>query len=651
MRWGVAASAAVGLLASSALGRGASPYLSLTLDPELERAVERVLVLAGEPVLVRPVPLATLVDALPRACRVDAALCRRVRGHLDELEARVALMHAELGLSGERGADWPVPNSYGLSTGAVWQGSALLVLRPLDHALLSLGFEGHEGGATPTGSLLSLGGGSLQLDVGWRPLWLSPATDAALLLSSNAPTMPSVTLSNYRPLTRFGVRYLLFLARMSESDEIEHRGARVTGNPRLAGVHLSLSPTPGWALGVSRVLQYGGGPRDASLGKLIRAFIDPEAYDNTSAGLPFEDQFGNQLASISTRLVFPGAVPFALYAEYAGEDTSRRKNYLLGNSALALGIDFPRLGDRFDLSYEFTEWQNGWYTNSVYGDGLMGDGRVLGHWGADARVRGDEVGAQSHSLRLGIALALGSSLELRYRTLANEPYSPHEYVRSHAASLRYSRSWRGSRVAAELHAGRDTRGAGFARVALSVEHPGDATESPPAVERSRADAPRSSTTEVFVDLGTSAARSWIDLDSDLPETTTSFEASPHLAIGARRAVSRRQDLGMRLELDVIDGSTLLGARALDYRVRLGRHAALCAFLGAARYDLATPAYGLYGGVGAQWRDLRPRWDLGVDAKYALDVARDHLRASDPVGGRPDSFYDLLVVSAYLSRRF
>jgi hypothetical protein len=108
---------------------------------------------------------------------------------------------------------------------------------------------------------------------------------------------------------------------------------------------------------------------------------------------------------------------------------------------------------------------------------------------------------------------------------------------------------------------------------------------------------------------------------------------------------------MRLELDVIDGSTLLGARALDYRLRLGRHVALGAFLGAARYDLATPAYGLYGGVGAQWRDLRPRWDFGLDAKYALDVARDDLVASDPVGERPDSFYDLLVVSAYLSRRF
>jgi hypothetical protein len=639
------------LIASSALGRGASPYLSLTLDPELERAVEHVLLLAGEPVMVRPVALATVVDALPRACRVDAALCQRVRGHLDQLEARAAVAHAQIGLSAESGAEWPIPNSYGLATDGVWQGSAQLVLRPLDHALLSLGVVGHEGGATPTGSLLSVGGGALQLDAGWRPLWLSPFTDGGLLLSSNAPTMPSVTLSNYRPLTRLGFRYLLFLARMSESDEIDYRGARVTGNPRMAGVHFSLSPTPGWAIGVSRLLQYGGGPRDASLGRLIRAFVDPEAYDNTSAELPFENQFGNQLAAISTRLLFPGALPFALYAEYAGEDTSHRKNYLLGNSALALGIDFPRLGDRFDLSYEFMERQNGWYTSSVYGDGLVGEGRVLGHWGGDARVRGDEVGAQSHSLRLRIALALGSALELRYRTLANESYSAHHYVRMHAMSVRYSRRWRSSRIAAELQAGRDTRGEGFGRLALFVQRSSDVQEAPPRTAHTAVGERRTTSTELFVDLGTSAARSWIDLDSNLPEATTPFEASPHVAIGARRAVSRRQDLGMRLELDVIDGSTLLGARALDYRLRLGRHVALGAFLGAARYDLATPAYGLYGGVGAQWRDLRPRWDFGLDAKYALDVARDDLVASDPVGERPDSFYDLLVVSAYLSRRF
>ena len=75
------------------------------------------------------------------------------------------------------------------------------------------------------------------------------------------------------------------------------------------------------------------------------------------------------------------------------------------------------------------------------------------------------------------------------------------------------------------------------------------------------------------------------------------------------------------------------------------------FLGAARYDLATPAYGVYLGAGAQWRDLVPRLDLSLDLRYASKVARDHLVSGDPVGGRGDSFYDITSAALYLSYRF
>lgn len=78
---------------------------------------------------------------------------------------------------------------------------------------------------------------------------------------------------------------------------------------------------------------------------------------------------------------------------------------------------------------------------------------------------------------------------------------------------------------------------------------------------------------------------------------------------------------------------------------------LQASVGAARYDLATPAYGAYLGVGAQWRDLAPRLDLSLDLRHASKVARDHLVAGDPVGGRGDSFYDITSAALYLSYRF
>lgn len=142
-----------------------------------------------------------------------------------------------------------------------------------------------------------------------------------------------------------------------------------------------------------------------------------------------------------------------------------------------------------------------------------------------------------------------------------------------------------------------------------------------------------------------------DLDSTLPPTTGDTQTGYHVGIGARRSVSERQDLGVRVELDDIDGDTLLAVRALDYRFRFGRHLAAGAFLGAARYDVAAPAYGLYIGLGVQWRDVLKGWDLGLDARYAADVARDDLFPTDPAGNRPDIFYDIQSATLSLSRRF
>ena len=53
---------------------GVSAYLPLDLVPELESRVERVLVLAGMPVMTRPVRVATVLEALSAACARDKQL-------------------------------------------------------------------------------------------------------------------------------------------------------------------------------------------------------------------------------------------------------------------------------------------------------------------------------------------------------------------------------------------------------------------------------------------------------------------------------------------------------------------------------------------------------------------------------------------------
>ena len=73
----------LGLAPAVSWARGPSPYLPLDLAPSLERQIERVLMLAGKPVMRRPIAAAIVLDALPTACERDRAVCEEVRRYLD----------------------------------------------------------------------------------------------------------------------------------------------------------------------------------------------------------------------------------------------------------------------------------------------------------------------------------------------------------------------------------------------------------------------------------------------------------------------------------------------------------------------------------------------------------------------------------------
>ncbi|HEX7081023.1 MAG TPA: capsule assembly Wzi family protein [Gammaproteobacteria bacterium] len=470
------------LAAVAAHARGVTPYLVLAQSPEVERAAERVLILADEPVLSRPIPAARVLDALPEACEVDSALCEQVRHYLAGLMKTAGIAHLSASGaadSGDSGRPHPegaggeiapttLPNRHGMPYDSAYEVSARAYWQGGDHVLLNGGFVAYEDEVVPTGTVLSIGYEYAQLDVGWRDHWLSPMTGSAMLLSAQAQTLPSVTLSNYTPITRLGIRYEIFVAELSESDQIRFEDGFTTGKPRLAGVHLSIEPVPGWSIGVNRLMQYGGGERGQdSFSDLVDALFRPSEFDNTGT----VSDFGNQVASITSSFVMPTDVPFSVYFEYAGEDTSTNSNARLGNVGLSAGIRFPSLGRRghLDLTLEASEWQNGWYVHHIYRDGLTNEGNVIGHWGADWRVAGDGVGGRALMTRIGWQLAGGGLMEATYRTLANEEYTAPEYDRAHLLDLRYSRRWRDEfHVGGEVIAGRDVFGESFSRVGAFI---------------------------------------------------------------------------------------------------------------------------------------------------------------------------------------
>jgi hypothetical protein len=265
-------------------------------------------------------------------------------------------------------------------------------------------------------------------------------------------------------LTRWNVRYEAFAAEMSKSDRIGFEGGLTSGRPKLAGLHLSIEPVPGWSLGINRLAQFGGGARDVSASDFFDALLRPSRFDNTGT----DQDFGNQLASFTSRFLVQGETPFAVYFEYAGEDTSFSDNFRLGNIAFSAGVYFPSLWRDFELTVEASEWQNGWYTHHVYQDGLRNEGNVIGHWSGDWRELGDAVGGQSLTVEVGWSPRFGGDIQATYRTLQNESYSAQNYERAHALELRYSRTWNDFRIGAEAEVGQDVFGKSYSRAGVFI---------------------------------------------------------------------------------------------------------------------------------------------------------------------------------------
>lgn len=156
--------------------------------------------------------------------------------------------------------------------------------------------------------------------------------------------------------------------------------------------------------------------------------------------------------------------------------------------------------------------------------------------------------------------------------------------------------------------------------------------------------------EVFIDIGASVSQ----IESRIANrsgTVNRTETGVHLGLGVRRSIGERTDLSVRVEMDTLGSDLLLAFRAFDYRYHISNRFALSAFLGAARLDLATPAYGYYLGGGGQWKDIVSGWDLSLDLRIGDKVARDNVLSTDPQGGSPDNFHDIYGVSLSMSYRF
>jgi len=645
------------IIGGQAVARGVSPYLPLSMSPEMDRKIQRVLVLSGTTAIRRPIPAAVVLEALPKACKRDQALCSEVRTYLEGYMKRAGITNARVtGAAVDGDSQSTQPNSHGIRVDESWEAHLNAYFQPNDYLLIAAGGIASEELTVPTGSMLSFGMDYAQLDVGFRDHWFSPLNDSSTLISTEAQTMPSVTLSNYKPIGPLGLSYEIFAAKMSRQVDFpvldpEAEVPVTSGKPRLAGLQAGITPAQGVAFAINRVTQYGGGARDGSFsGDLIDALT---SRNNPNPGAATE--FGNRAASLTSSIVFSGKVPFAVHMEYAGEDNAYSGAYRLGATNMSVGIDIPQAWRDFDFGYEISEWQNAWYVHHVYPRGLVNRGNVIGHWFGDQRVFGDAIGGSSQSVRAGWRTPWGQYLQATYRTLSlDEDWrvsgADIGYETMQSLRLDVAMDIRGFGVEAGVQVGKDVFGDSFARLQASLDL---------AQRSSHQRGTYSETTDVddstqlFVDAGASYGRIKKIFGSGVPTASTGEEINPHIAFGARRSVSSRTDFGVRVELDQLDGENLLSLRALDYRFRFNRKLAANAFFGAARYDFGLPAYGYYLGLGATWMDVLPGWDVSMDVRHHEKLGRDKTLPDDPPSTpeRTRLFFDANGIAFYLSRRW
>lgn len=454
---------------SAALAKGPSPYLPLQLSPEIEIQIDKLMALTPGAPLTKPYKASELSQRLKLIASSYPTLHSKLSKYMQRYTKRNGLTHFSASISADNGKEKARPNQRGVLVNSQYQVSVggLAYISP--YAYVSSGYLfAEDAGSVQYNTHLGFGHEYGQVEIGFREHWFSPFQDSAMLVSTNAISSPSITISNATPITDWNIRYEVFYSMVEEVEGIVLGDEVFSGRPRHAGLHLSFTPLDFWTLGFNRTLQFGGGKREVSFSDVLEALFDPAGKDNVG-DIDNPDpnfEFGNQQASITSQFNLNWAMPISIYFEYAGEDTVNESNFQLGNVAKSVGVFLPVLLDNLSFRYEYSDWTNRWYTHPLYGQGYTNEGRILGHWGADQRVFGNDTPATAHTVKVNWQINSNQLLDVTLRALENESKAVFDYQQAYEMKATYSYATGKGFWGAELYAGKDTLGESFHRLSL-----------------------------------------------------------------------------------------------------------------------------------------------------------------------------------------
>lgn len=160
--------------------------------------------------------------------------------------------------------------------------------------------------------------GNWSLGISAQNRWWGPGWNTSMIYSHNARPVPSIVIDRHQT-TPFNTKWLSWLGHWDLSMGVgQLESDRGTPNALLYSMRISVRPTQGLNIGVSRVAQLCGDDRSCSLDTWKDMLLGKDnAGDNVSA----EDEPGNQLAGWDVRWSSTAFdQPFALYTQWIGED-------------------------------------------------------------------------------------------------------------------------------------------------------------------------------------------------------------------------------------------------------------------------------------------------------------------------------------------
>lgn len=403
---------------------GVSAYLPLKQNPQLEQLVEKLLVVGDNAhMMTKPYKTSEVLKVLKSIEHSYPNLYQKLFNELVLYKQTDAVTYAKATVAfGNESKS--IPNQRGQKVDTYLKLEAGAFANFGNHFGVSIAGIANEDDLLPTQSFIYFGNEYAQFDLGYRERWYSPMYDSAMILSTNAKTLPSIGISNVEPITDFNIRYDFFYMKMKTDPAIDSGVTYTefsTGKPNLAGFHFSFSPFKGFTLGANRVLQFGGGDRSVSLKDFSKAFFLPGSNDNVN----FEEvqkygpnyEVGDQLASVS--FDYRGGLlnqPFSFYGDVGLEDTLGGTR----NNSYNFGLYLPYLSENHSLRIENSRWQTEWYWSKLYSQGNTIDKQSIGHWGAEQRYFQHYPSAESQSVNWFWQLSTTQNIDTTFRRIETE---------------------------------------------------------------------------------------------------------------------------------------------------------------------------------------------------------------------------------------